>query len=398
MSEWPAYWWNSITGPGNLLNALVTALQAKNVCLVVPDDLAWRAEMRTAVQHKLHELEGMKKFNLENPIDVADDCPDCDDDDNIGRYLLQRFARPDIAAGYRRREKIQQYIAENEVLQARLIWVKGMNAAQEKSWLKFCRDYTAGGEKAGRFVLECHGTARLTPGRNISIIHYDEFVRPQDVLLFDSIYLSRSSTQLPPLWQQYAALLCATLSGGDAQISVALMDAMDVRSEEPTLALKALSDDARFLRRGDESGTHILSRVRAGDYGAIEKLIWQAQLQILFPLLELERMDFLARFHHEVEEALQASYYDEESGSPRKVKQFDEYVADASDAELGTLYRLTKLRRYDDTSQYLLYLANESARNRLELLHEMRNSLAHGKACSVSMVADFIDAHPFRWK
>lgn len=52
MPEWSEFWWTSITGPRNLCDAVSRALHNKSsVCLVVPDDLPWRDEMRASIAH-----------------------------------------------------------------------------------------------------------------------------------------------------------------------------------------------------------------------------------------------------------------------------------------------------------------------------------------------------------
>jgi len=58
---------------------------------------------------------------------------------------------------------------------------------------------------------------------------------------------------------------------------------------------------------------------------------------------------------------------------------------------------MTKLRKESDYYQYLLYIPNEQDRNRIDLLHSIRNDLAHGKPCDVARVAEFINGHPYSW-
>ena len=104
MPEWSEFWWTSITGPRNLCDAVSRALHNKSsVCLVVPDDLPWRDEMRASIETGMHQMPDMESFYVEF-IDVEDECSDIAD---IGRYLMERYALPEIAAGYRGREKLQ---------------------------------------------------------------------------------------------------------------------------------------------------------------------------------------------------------------------------------------------------------------------------------------------------
>lgn len=58
---------------------------------------------------------------------------------------------------------------------------------------------------------------------------------------------------------------------------------------------------------------------------------------------------------------------------------------------------MMKLKKDVDPSQYLFYLPDGPSRDRVELLHEIRNRLAHGQSCSVEQVFGFLNAYPFMW-
>ena len=79
MPEWSEFWWTSITGPRNLCDAVSRALHNKSsVCLVVPDDLPWRDEMRASIETGMHQMPDMESFYVEF-IDVEDECSDIAD-------------------------------------------------------------------------------------------------------------------------------------------------------------------------------------------------------------------------------------------------------------------------------------------------------------------------------
>ncbi len=394
MHEWSEFWWTSITGPRNLTVQVVRALHERNnVCLIVPDDLPWRDVMRGCIETEMHQKIEMDEFYVEF-IDVEDECADLDD---IGRYLLERYASPSIAAGYRRREKLQKYMVDNKVLTNRVLWIKGMNAQQEKQWLKFCKDYYPENDMDGRFVLELRWTGVDAGAKNLSIIKYRDLINRYDLSLFNSIFLNREKSSYSPVWQQYISILCALLCNTDAETSQALMDNCDFLSEEPTCGMYRVAEDEKYQRRGETNSSHILNMVRQEKNGDIEALIWKAQLQVLFPLIEIERVSFVSCYSAQIEEALQEKYYDYRTGQFQTISQFGEQVDGPTDAEMGTLFRMTRLKRASDYAQYLLYVPGEQSRLRIELLHDIRNSLAHRKYCSIDKVANFINNHPFNW-
>lgn len=395
MPEWSEFWWTSITGPRNLCDAVSRALHNKSsVCLVVPDDLPWRDEMRASIETGMHQMPDMESFYVEF-IDVEDECPDIAD---VGRYLMEKYALPEIAAGYRGREKLQKYILDKQVLDNRVLWIKGMNAAQEKRWLQFCRDYVPAKDSDGRFVLEARWTDKESERRNLAVIRYGDTIKRYDLTLFNSIYLNREKGAYSAIWQQYAAVMCALLCNTDAETSQAFMETCDFTAEEPIIGMRKIAADGAYLRRGESNDQHILSLVRKENMSVIDTQIWKAQLQVLFPLLEIERVSFVGLYHQQIHEALGECYYDFKTGRSQLIYQFGDVISNPDDAELGTIYRMTKLKRYADTSQYLLYIPDEKSRSRIELLHDLRNALAHGEPCAIDKVAEFINGHPFSWE
>ncbi len=395
MPEWSEFWWTSITGPRNLCDAVSRALHNKSsVCLVVPDDLPWRDEMRASIETGMHQMPDMESFYVEF-IDVEDECPDIAD---IGRYLMEKYALPEIAAGYRGREKLQKYILDKHVLDNRVLWIKGMNAAQEKRWLQFCRDYVPAKDSDGRFVLEARWTDRESERRNLAVIRYGDTIKRYDLTLFNSIYLNREKGTYSAIWQQYAAVMCALLCATDAETSQAFMETCDFSTEEPIIGMQKIAEDEAYLRRGESNDQHILSLIRRENMSIIDTQVWKAQLQVLFPLLEIERVSFVSHYHQQIQEALRERYYDFKTGRSQLIYQFGDVISDPDDAELGTIYRMTKLKRDNDTSQYLLYIPDEKSRSRIELLHDLRNALAHGEPCAIDKVAEFINGHPFNWE
>ena len=175
------------------------------------------------------------------------------------------------------------------------------------------------------------------------------------------------------------------------------MMACDFMMQEPIEGIRKVADDGAYRRRGESNNQHILNALRSEDLDRINILIWKAQLQVLFPLIEMERVSFVTYFHDKVNEAIHDCYYDNRSGRGQRILQFGELIDNPSDAELGTIYRMTKLRKESDYYQYLLYIPNEQDRNRVDLLHSIRNDLAHGKSCDVGRVAEFINGHPYNW-
>ncbi len=387
-----AYWWGSITGPQELIETVANSVRArKNVVLMVPDDLPWRDGMRAAVQQEIRQSPELGDVDVQY-IDVKDECPN---EKNVGEYLLSRYALESVASNYRGRESIQQYISKNGVLNNRLLWVKGLTREEEEYWIDFCRDYAISSDIEGHIVLEARFAGR-DEEENIDFVQYSEYINDYDVLLFNSAYLDQKERKLNRIWQQYIAALCSSLCGSDAEVSTELLESTDFMKQEPLQRIVEISLMDDFLRRGENSKNHVLNAARENRMDEIENRIWKAQLQILFPLLEMERVSFIDKYYDDIKKGLQTNYFDPNYKKGRRIHQFGMKLDDPRDAEIGTIYRMTKLRR-EDNDYYLLYLPDESARSRVELLHELRNNLAHCVICPVDRLVEFIQSFPYKW-
>lgn len=404
MTERARLWWDAITGPRSFVREVVRGMRQRgSVCLVVPDDLPWRGEMRGAVEQEFGQSEELGGFYVDF-IDVDDDCPEVED---VGRYLLDRYAEPTVASGFRSRSTIQKYIADHHALEGRVLWVKGMNEQQERHWLKFCQDYAPFGARDVRFVVESRNSSRMQERRNMAVIQFNERVKEHDLLLFNSLYLNQNQPKLDPLWQQYASVLCANLCDTDAETSVALMEALDVRNQEPLTALQAVAENPEFARRGAGNERHILNLTRrsasadeaeaAEAREAIDALVWEAQLQVFFPLLEVERMNFVKRYRSEIAAALRAEYCNLNTGECHRIRQFGELIESPEDAEWGALFFMNQHYLAEDTTQRMLALRDRESFDQLCQMHQMRNALAHGDCCPVEAIDRFIESYPYQW-
>lgn len=392
MYESTDVWWTWITGPRNMAQKIILELENKNnVALFVPDDLPWRHQMRDIIRYE-------KRYDFDIKfIDASDEFPKELDNYSIGDYIIKKFAKDDdIKYGFRNSGSIQDYISEKKIIENLVLWIKGMNKTQEEKLLDFCRDFKTNGSQ-GNFVLELKYIEE-SKVRNFSTINYKEEINESDLMLFNSIILDNECDYYSVYWKRYIANLCSLLCVTDAELSTYLMTSFNFKKIEPIEALKALVSEEKFPRRGGNDHDHILWSVRNGDDNRIINNVWKAQLQVLFPMIEEERMTFIETFYDNLEEALKIPYFDFKTNSTKMISQFDEDVLDPRELELGTIYLMNHLRRNDDKSLYLLYLPNEEIRNRLKLIHDLRNKLAHHECCSVDEVSAFLSKYPFSWE
>jgi hypothetical protein len=350
-------WWERITGPSSMINKVIRTVMTQNVLLLVPSDIPYRHDMRALVNSGAYNC-------VVEIIDSKDECPDITD---IGKYLLESQTFDDrIKAGYRvnSRESIQQYIARNRVLEKKILWIKGLDKKQAILWVEFCRHYPVSGLESGCFIIEYCEDLLSAVEPNMKMVAYDSYVIKADVRLFISIMLNLNGKAPDDNWKRYMEAVISEMCGTDAEIAFEMLERTDFLKEEPQASLKRIADSQAFALRGKEAGSsHILAYARRCD-DTLEKRIWMAQLQVAFPLVEQDRIEFITKWRQEIQKSL----------GRHNIIQFFEKITEPEDLEIGTLaYMLNNGK---------VAIRNEADRDKINFLREIRNRIAHGKCCS----------------
>lgn len=390
-------WWDGITGPSSFVSSVTDSLMdAKSILLHVPEDLPWRKQMRSSVEAALKEKDP------DMMVEFVDCRTDMEGSGAIGDYILQRFASAELRSGYRKSSGVQlpQYIKNNGVINNRIIWVKGMDESDAEEWYSFCRQYHSTSRLNGLFVIENYkGFSMKMPPSYICSQHYAEYVGYFDALLFNSIAASR--TRKSAEWKQYISSYATSLCGSDVELSAHLIESCEYNEDVPVSALSSAAEEYGLDKRAAAeslSSEHPFVLLRENRIEELRRAVWKAQMQTIYPLIELERLSFISCNNAQVSRAVNTEYLDFRNGRNAYIHQYGERLQRPEDAEIGTLYRLSKLRTAADSTQYMLFLPKDDDRRRLELLYEMRNSIAHMNLCAWDRVTEFLDAYPYEWE
>lgn len=376
-------WWSEVAGPCSIVDEVVNSLllDKQNILLSIPDDLPWRNEMRASIETefrskaRLHDLV----FDI---IDVKDECPNVDD---IARWLFEHYADRDARNGYRDRSgPLTRYMMEHKVLANRLLWVKGINSDKIARWTKFCREYVpSGGVMGGMLVLEST-SAGLSTHKRLSVISYCDRITPHDIRLFNSVLLNQAAYRgYSDLWKQYITVLCATLCKDDAEISCRLLDTTDFHTEDPLDSLRSIAQEPEFSRRG-ANPDHILFQIRSDEKVHLSSMVWSAQLQVVFPNIELKRISFIQDHYTDLAGVL-AGHKIMQGPEKYRVR-----VLDPIDLEVVTLSLLASHTDYWPTG-VTLFSSRETIL--FSHLHKLRNHLAHLECCSPQELSLMFDAN-----
>ena len=375
-TRWEEFWWNHITGPNVVVSSVVSALlNGKMVVLKVPSDLPWRHSMRSAVHTAFSERSDCSDVVIEL-IDLRNENAR---QMQPGRFILDRFATPTISRGYREKSKVtvQDYISAKDIIKNRIVWIKGIDPDVAGEWIRFCRGFSQRSAAQGLFVLEVNENTSVTETNLLRVINFSDCVSNYDVQLFNSFVLGNQK-QYSDGWKKYIAVCTAAICGVDAEISQTMLQSLDFRVESPLEGIRQIDQMPDFMRRGENGSNHVLWHYRNGDLALLEHRLWSAQVQVLFPMIELERVELIGRYERQIREVLA-------SGG---ITQYNQILQEPMDVELGTLSYLMGAKMEDGF--YTLYIPSEEDRKRIRFLHTCRNQLAHASCCTPEQVEQLL--------
>ena len=211
-SAFERYWWEKITSASDFVRAAVKALHGRKIpVLLVPNDLPWRDSMRYVMQGHV-----VKDHCLcVETIDVLDE-----NKDNLapGVFLLKRLGDDT----YRRSSKhaIQQHILNNNLMQGKLLWIKGLSEINVDQWMKFCNGFEIDQRERGMIVVEIPFDKDLSRYENLKAIRYESLIRDYSVQLFIEYVLDGKGYD--KRWRSYLSMLVSTLCKKDVEIACRL--------------------------------------------------------------------------------------------------------------------------------------------------------------------------------
>ena len=336
--------------------------------------------MRSSIHTAFQERTDARNVVIE-AMDVVDDNPD---DLDPGRFLLQKYASSSVACGYREKSKIsiQDYILQKDVIKNRILWIKGLEGTTANKWIKFCKGFTPKTAVEGLFVLEIHGSVIPPKSRFIEYIDFGECVSNYDVQLFNSFVLDEDAEIAygSDLWKKYIATTAAMVCGVDAEVSELLLKEVDFRKESAIDGVARITQMPEFSRRGAEtSSEHVLWLYRNNKTAELNHRIWASQVQVLFPVIEMERIEIIEKYRNAINQVLVDNY----------ITQYGEQITDPMEVELGTLCFMMSHRQ--DAYIYMFYIPDQTDGERIKFLHECRNLLAHVSICDPEQVRRLLD-------
>lgn len=170
--------------------------------------------------------------------------------------------------------------------------------------------------------------------------------------------------------EKYISTTAAMVCNVDAEVSERLLQEVDFRKESAIDGIARISAMPEFCRRGAENDSeHVLWLYRHHKMTELNHRVWASQVQVLFPVIEMERIEIIERYGETISNSIDNN----------NVTQYEDLITDPMDLELGTLCYMMSHRK---DGEYLLYIPSDADRERIRFLHECRNLLAHIACCS----------------
>lgn len=365
-----AFWWEEVAGPARLVEEIEAALaDGASVVCQMSASMSFRREFRAMIEHWL---------SFRDIMAVSIDCAGVEAGSDQTAFLLRQL-QPNLLNDYRRRRSAR-YLQEKDLLRGKLLWLHGLPAEQLQIWV----DYLCQWDSGGLFLVEAEREYPVEVSGAVKVFDDCSYIRKDDLRLYASV-LAEHYLDEPAGVKQYAVELAAALCVTDGELAETLVRQWTLAREDPVALLRRLADPA------NREPWHPFSLLQTGDEASLRYRIWSAQVRVGYPRIELERLHLIRRWYQEIREALQTPYRNEYNGTAQRFCTYDgEPIEDPYELEIGVLVRLSSLRRFDDTTQRLFRIPDPRSRDRLYLLRDCRNNLAHMDICEPEVFYELV--------
>ena len=311
-------WWTKITNASGFLDSIVNTIQDnQSVILQLSDSIPWYTTMRNIVESELFKRNSMSSYKS-----IVDPVMD------PGEYLFNEFCKKEKRAHYRPGFGYAEFLAKSEdiVLNECILWVSEIDYDQVMKWWSFieCYNKALGKQKRGcLFLIETHADINLQEKKGVKKISYEKEIEHYDNYLFNLI--AASSLNEKEYFKQYIAEAVSNMFPEDIELSSSCISYGRQFLNEPLQVVKSIvdskhrSDGARFVLKNTDS--------------ELQKRLWEAQVKVIFPLLEKHKNIIVQKYYQEIEKLLPIS------------TAFGEVFEEVNNIELGDNFLYSSFRK-----------------------------------------------------
>lgn len=359
-------WWETLAGPSRLCHEICEGLlENKHILIEDAHQIPWKPELRDDYCNpRITGAYANADIVLLNDKDIATD------GSSIGQYLLNKCTcvSANVKSSYRASsgKTIEQFLIEKRALTNKVYWVKDIHFKRMGEWISFLTKFNGEGIHDGLFVLEhsAHHVNHLPP--NVKQVLFCELVHSYDYYTFCCQLTLRFSDVTSFIYHKYSSTLLYNLCEMNTKTMIGILE-----NCIHTLINKEPKDFLPFFHNQIIDEPLIISR------------IWKTQIQELFPILENGRIEFIERYKSELMNA-----WNNPSCSSIRENRNGEQREGIYDLEIADLRYLIKSRK--------IHVPSKNDRNKIELIYNSRNKLAHHSLCSPEEVSIILDvSFPF---
>jgi len=289
-----------LPGPAAFVDEIVDDVrQGVSVVLCLPEYAA--PGLREAVGEKVRAREICKQATVDQAAMEAGIPPP--------QVLRQAIHGPSAEKGDGARE-----LATDRSLRDWLIWVEGVGQSQWPAWKRFLEEFEAASRAASdcnglRVVVVARGSLANSPPRaevRLAVRKWQGVVEPLDMLLL--VYWLMRDADASPLRRRLQISLIAELAGTDPLLAETLcrcdlpalinpLDALRGFAQRRSWGAPLPTDRSELWAGGMADMIHgrqfrhsaALAVSQGHDHDELDRRIWRAQIQVLFPFVEEQR-------------------------------------------------------------------------------------------------------------
>lgn len=334
-------WWNKVTNAVRFTENISESINSGySVILQLPEYVPWYATMMEIVSTFVTRDNSTRAFN--ETVDQGTE---------PGEYLINKYCKQEVRAHYRPSIGYPGFLAQTEdiTLNQSILWVSGADTDQVKKWHSFITDYNKAlgkNKTGGLFVIEARDVSFIRETKGIKIISYDEYIEDYDNYVFNM--LAAAELKESKLFKQYLSEAVSSMFPDDVEFASLCISKGRSFLENPMQCIEEIIDENM---RSDGSCFELKYSEKE-----LQESLWEAQIKILFPLIEEHRNAITTKYKKQIEPLL-----------PIKAAYGEEFN-EVSEVELGTIAFLVSIGEISP---------DQNDRHKIHLLKDVRNTLAH---------------------
>lgn len=254
-------WWEATPGPHQMVRHVADALLDRKGIWLTVKMLPWSEAFRESVRERVYDCDSSTSFNL---LDASAYPPDSDLQEVVFRYI-RRPEKPFYPS-----QGLAEYLTETTSTSDTIIWVYNLSGQLLGAFCSLAADLAL---RRASIIIACELPGMRSPRKNVEQVTAERFISSFDILHFVMSMVS-SATQNRKC-SEYLSVLIAEMVGFGIDRCLTLCSRIDDLMADPASCYSVLFP-------GENPGI-------------IQNAIWNAQIKILFPQIEKQRLALIDR-------------------------------------------------------------------------------------------------------